>query len=252
MSNKIPEFHQSSINMFLKCPKQYEFRHIQGLVLPPKAALTLGGAVDTAVTKNLKQKIESKTDLAVDDVLDVFSSDFDKRAPDTNWDEDDAGKQKDLGVKMLKVYHSQAAPKIQPVTVQESFRLETDSGYALGGTMDVVDENDLIRDTKTSKSAYAEDAVSDSLQAAMYDFAFEAIRKKKARGFTFDVVTKTKEPKYVMCTGTVSAAQRERLFESVSIMHKQIQRGEFQYAPEGAWWCSKSWCGYWHLCKGKK
>jgi hypothetical protein len=250
--NKLPEYHQSSLGMFLKCPKQYMFRYMMNLVLPPKAALTVGSAVDCGSTFNFKQKIESKTDLKVDDVLDVYSTEFDKRAPETIWDGENSDKQKDLGAKLVKLHHEVAAPKIQPVAVQESFRIETDAGYAIAGTLDLRDENKIVRDTKTSSKSYSEDAVSDSIQAAMYDFASEVKNGEKPEGFAFDVLVKTKEPKYQEVRGVVSQAQRERLFESINIMHKQIQRGEFQYAPEGAWWCSKDWCGYYSMCKGKK
>ncbi len=249
---KMPEYHQSSIGQFLKCPKQYMYRHMMNLVLPPKAALTLGGSVDVGATANYKQKIETKKDLPLSDVLDIFSSEFDKRSIETDWDGEDSGKQKDLGSKMLKVFQESGAPHIQPVSVQEAFRIETSAGYAVGGTMDLIDNNKFIRDTKTSKANYAEDAVSDSLQATMYDFAYEAKNGEKPAGFAFDVVTKHKEPRYQEVKGQVSKTQTEIMFESINIMHSQIQRGEFNYAPEGAWWCSKDWCGYHSMCKGRK
>lgn len=249
---KIPEYHQSSIGQFQKCPRQYMYRHLMNLILPPKAALTLGSAIDIGSTKNYQQKIETKKDLPTQDVLDIYSSEFDKRTPETDWDGEDSGKQKDLGAKMLKVFHETAAPNIQPTLVQDAFRIETSAGYALGGTMDLVDEKEFIRDTKTSKAAYSEDAVSGSIQATMYDFAYQTKTGKKPAGFVFDVITKHKDPRYQEVKGQVSKTQTEIMFESINIMHSQIKRGEFQYAPEGAWWCSKDWCGYWNLCKGKK
>lgn len=247
----LPEYHQSSIGMFLKCPRQYMYRYLMNLVLPPKSALTLGRAVDSAVTHNFTQKIETEKDLKVTDVLDVYSSTFDKEAKDTEWEGEDPGEQKDLGYKMLNVYHEVAAPKIQPATVQDAFRIEFEE-FAFGGTLDLTDKQNFVRDTKTSKTNYDENAVSDSIQATMYDFAFETKYGKKPRGFKFDVITKHKIPRYQEVSGQVSNGQRDRLFESVNIMHAEIKDGRFQYAPEGAWWCSKSWCGYWDRCKGKK
>lgn len=250
-SIKQPEYHQSAINTFLKCPRQYMFRYVMGLKIAPKTALTVGIAFDAAAGHNLKQKIESKTDLPVADVLDAFSTDFDKRAPGTDWDGDDPGAQKDMGARMTKVFHEKGAPKIKPLTVQESFRLETDAGYALGGTFDVVEEGHILRDQKTSKGEYAADAVNFEIQPAVYSFAYQAKYGVQPE-FAYDVVTKHKEPRYQEVKGKVTQTQTEQLFEAVNIMHSQIQRGEFQYAPSGQWFCSKSWCGYWHLCKGKK
>lgn len=248
----LPEYHQSAINMWLKCPRQYMYRYMMGLKLQPKSALTVGIAFGDGVDHNMIQKVETKKDLPVADVLDAYSTAFDKRSPETDWDGDDPGEQKDMGARMLKTFQEKAAPNINPKTVQESFRVETDAGYALGGTFDVTEENHLIRDQKTSKQEYAEDAVNTEVQPAVYSFAYEAKRGVRP-DFAFDVVTKhKKEPRYQLVRGRVSDIQTQQLFEAINIMHSQIQRGEFQYAPSGAWWCSKSWCGYWSQCKGKK
>jgi hypothetical protein len=225
---------------------------MMGLRLPPKAAITVGIAFDFASSTNFQQKIESKTDLPVGDVLDAFSTSFDKAAPQTDWDGEDPGKQKDLGAKMAKVFHEKGAPGIQPVSVQESFRIETDAGYALGGTFDVIQEGHIIRDQKTSKAEYSEDAVQSEIQPAVYSFAYAAVHGAKPQ-FAYDVVTKhVKEPRYQEVRGQVTETQTEQLFDAIGIMHEQVRRGEFQYAPPGAWWCSKQWCGYWNMCKGKK
>lgn len=248
---EMPEYHQSAINMFLKCPRQYMFRYMMGLRLQPKSALTVGRAFDISSGHNFTQKIETKTDLPVGDVLDAYSTAFDLEAPLTDWDGDDPGKQKDLGAKLTKAFHELAAPKIQPVSVQETFRVETDAGYALGGTFDVTEANHVIRDQKTSKAEYAPDAVNTEIQPAVYSFAYKAKHGIQPE-FAFDVVTKHKEPRYQEVKGQVTDTQTNQLFEAVQMMHSQIQRGEFQYAPPGAWWCSKSWCGYWDKCKGKK
>ncbi len=247
---EMPEYHQSAINMFLKCPRQFMYRYMMGLRVQPKSALTLGIAFDSSCGHNFKQKIETKVDLPEQDVLDAYSTDFDKRTPETDWSGDDPGQQKDLGTKMVKAFHAKGAPKIKPVTVQESFRLETDAGYALGGTFDVVEEGHVVRDQKTSKAEYSPDAVTSEIQPAVYSFAYEAKHGVKP-DFAFDVVTKHKEPRYQEVRGQVTETQTQQLFEAINIMHSQVARGEFQYAPPGAWWCSKDWCGYWNLCKGK-
>lgn len=251
MSN-MPEYHQSTLNMFLKCPRQYMFRYLMGLLQPPKAALTVGSAVDTAVTFNLEQKITTQEDLDIKEVLDVFSTDFEQRRRETDWDGEDPGELKDKGAQMVSTYHNEAAPFIQPVSIQESFRAEVESGYAIAGTFDVVDSEGFIRDTKTSKMEYPSDAVQSEVQPAIYSWGYEQKHGKKPAGFTYDVVTKHKQPRYQKVEGKVSDAQIARTFESIEIMHAQIKRGEFQYAPSGAWWCSKDWCGYWGLCKGSK
>ncbi len=248
----VPEYHQSSINMFLRCQRQYMFRYMMNLRIPPKAALTVGRAFDTSVSYNMTQKIESKVDVPVDEVADAFSTSFDKESAGTDWSEDDPGEQKDMGVKMARAFHEKAAPAIQPVSVQEAFRLETDAGYALGGTFDVVQEGHILRDQKTSAKAYSENAVQTEVQPALYSFAYKA-KHGEHPDFAYDVVTKHKGgPRYQEVKGRVTQTQFEQLFEVVTLMHSAITRGEFQYATPGSWQCSPKWCAYWDRCKGKK
>jgi putative RecB family exonuclease len=245
------KYHQSEIQTFLKCPKQWEFRYVQGIKTPPKAALTVGSSVDAAVTYNLLEKLKTGVDLSTESVLDTYSTDFDTKAKETEWGEDDAGKQKDLGAALVKLHHLEAAPTINPATVQESFVIETDAGYDLGGTIDLTEKSGVIADTKTAKASYSEDSISRALQPALYDFAYEALHKKPAEGFRFDVLVKTKVPKLQRIQAKVTPRDREWLFDTINNVHKAIGAGIATPAPDGAWWCSKDWCGYWSICKGR-
>jgi hypothetical protein len=248
-------YHQSEIQTFLKCGKQWEFRYVMGIKTPPKAALTVGSSVDAAVTRNLIEKVKSGADLPTQDVLDAYSTDFDLRAKETAWGEDSEGAQKDMGASLVKLHHEQIAPSIAPASVQESFVIETDAGYDLGGTIDLTETSGVVADTKTSKLKYAENAIERALQPAMYDFAYEALHGKRAEGFRFDVLikpTKTLPPKIQRVVGKVTDADRSWLFETITQVDKAIKAGVAQPAADGAWWCSKDWCGYWSMCKGKK
>jgi CRISPR/Cas system-associated exonuclease Cas4 (RecB family) len=255
MSAPRPKYHQSEIHTFLKCGKQWEFRYLRGIKTPPRAAATVGRVVDKAVTHNLIEKVRTGSDVSKQEVLDVFSTQFDAEAKETEWGEDSPGEQKDVGAKLVAIHHEQVAPSIKPATVQEEFVIETDAGYDLGGTFDLTETDDTLGDTKTSNKAYTQDGVDDSIQATLYDFAYEAIRKRPAKHFRFDVLIKptVKNPPRVQQLITKpSQTRREDLFDTINQMHKAIQAGVALPAPEGSWWCSKNWCGYWHLCKGRK
>lgn len=248
-------YHQSELQTYLKCGKQWEYRYVQGLRVPPKAALTIGSAVDRAVTHNLIEKIRSGADLPMDAVLDAYSTDFEKRKSETEWGEDNAGAQKDMGAKLVELHHREAAPKIQPATVQEEFVIETDAGYDLGGTIDFTEKSGVIGDTKTAKSKYDEDAIFRAVQPTLYDFAYEALHKVPSTGFRFDVLvkpTKTLPARFQQVQGKVTQDDRLWLFDTIGQVHKSIEAGVALPAADGAWWCSKDWCGFWGQCKGKK
>lgn len=249
-----PKYSQSELKTFLKCGKMWEFRYLKGLKKPPSTALTLGSSVDAAVTVNLTQKIESGSDLSAEEVLDTFSQDFEQRKAETDWGDDDPGAQKDMGVQLVKTHHAEAAPQIQPESVQERFTLETDAGYDLEGVMDLTEKGGVIVDVKTSRIAYGENAIEKNFQPALYDFAYEQTRGRKAKGFRYDVLIKPttrKGPQLQRVEGKVTEEDREWLFDSVNQVHKAIEAGVALPAPEGSWYCSAKWCGYWNECKGK-
>jgi len=250
-----PRYHQSEIQTFLKCGKMWEFRYVYGLKTPPKAAPTVGSAVDRAVSKNFIEKMLTGQDMPAEAVLDHYSSEFDRMKKDVEWGDDDPGQQKDVGAQLVKVHHEKIAPAVQPATVQEEFVIETDAGYDLGGTIDLTEKSGVIVDTKTAKTAYGEDAIAGAIQPALYDFAYEALHKKPSEGFRYDVLvktTKTLPARTQQIQVKVTPDDRLWLFQNISQVHKAISAGVALPAPEGAWWCSKDWCGYWSRCKGKK
>lgn len=247
-------YHQSEISMYLKCGKQWEFRYALGIKEKPKAALSLGSSVDTAVTANLNNKIKTNELLPKEQVVQTFVDEFNKLASETEFEEEDPGQIKDVGVKLTELHHLIVAPHINPVATQKYFNVEVPGkDWNLGGTMDVVEPNS-IRDTKTSKTAYAIDKVQKNYQAAIYDYAFEKTEGRKAKSFTFDVLIKPtprKEAAYQQVTSPVTNTDRDWTFDAIEQVHRSIEAGITKPAPDGVYWCSEKWCGYWSRCKGR-
>lgn len=250
-----PKYHQSSLQAFLKCGKLYEFRYIMGLRTPPKAALTVGRAVDEAVNLNMTRKVQTGEYAPVEEVLDFTADTFAREAADTEWGEDKPDEQKDMAIRLSKLHAEAVAPTIEPATVQEEFTLETDAGYDIGGTLDMTDAQGRIRDTKTMKRGPTTHEVNRAFQPAVYDFAYQALRGKPSTGFVFDILvkpTKTIDVESRTVEGKVTPLDHEWIFNAIDSVHRSIQAGAFPPAPEGSWYCSEKWCGFWNQCKGRK
>lgn len=248
--HKKPIYHQSEINTFLRCGKQWYFRYVEKIKTPPKAALTVGKAVDNAVTANLQEKIKTGSLLDTEAVLDTYSSTFDKEAIETEWGDDDKGQQKDIGVQLTKAHCDTIAPLIEPRTVQEEFLIKTNAEYDLGGTFDVIETADVVVDTKTAKQKYSDDAIQNEIQPILYTFAAEALYKRPF-AFRYDILikpTKTIGARTQQIYDTVSQSSKEFLFDTIDNMHKAIKAGAFMPPPPGSWVCSKEWCGYANIC----
>jgi hypothetical protein len=251
-------YHQSEIKTYLMCGKRWEFEYVHGLRGLSSPEATIGSSADAAISMNLAQKVETKTDLPVEQLLDNCSADFEKRKLETAWDpEDDQGQSKDHAISIVKLFQSKVAPFIRPKRVQEKFLIETDGGFDLGGTIDYRDIDGWIGDLKTTSRQRASSfVVSRSFQPAMYDYAARAIDPVSPHvGFRFDIFTrptKTLPAEYKPVSGVVTSQDHEWLFLSIAQVHSAIQAGIALPSPEGSWYCSAKWCPYWGSCKGKE
>ena len=54
-----PQMHWSHLSCLMRCPAQYEFRYVKGIIVPPAKALHIGTATHKAVAHNLKHKAET-------------------------------------------------------------------------------------------------------------------------------------------------------------------------------------------------
>ncbi len=161
----------SSVTTFLRCGTQWMFAYVDGAKAPPSLRAIRGIAAHAAVEVDMRQKMVTGMDLPVSDMLDAY---------DTSWGEETVngyavmqdespGVVKDKGYELVRLYHAEVAPKIQPVMVEEPIQF-TINGQAYSGQIDVGEEVDVpmfggpperrlvIRDTKTTGRTPQEDA----------------------------------------------------------------------------------------------
>jgi len=247
----------------MKCPTQYEFRYVKGLVMPPGIALHVGSATHVAVAANLKHKCEhdgqlmpvgAVMELARDnlserwDIEDVYLQDDEaERGRDTM-----KGEAIDMAVTLSGLHAEELAPTIQPISaahIERPFVLEvTELAFDLAGTIDV-QEISCIRDTKTAKTTPSQGDVDAETQFTMYAWAASLT----GNGLKFpvqvkvDALVKLKTPKAVVIESRREDWQVNALVESIKSYGRLIQAGLFPPSTNG-WWCSRKWCGYASRC----
>jgi len=238
----------SQIKMYLRCPLQYKYRYIDGLIIQPTSSLTLGKSIHSALESNYSQKIESKQDLPSEKMLDLFSERWDKEAQETIFEEDEkAGTIKDEGVKMVTVYHDQISPTIQPKLVEHGFNLNFENvSYTLKGIIDLVDMDGTIIDHKTAKRSMVPEDVESNIQLTCYALAYRSVFGAEEKELRFDVMVKTKVPKLQQISTKRTQDDINRFLKLMGYVSKAIQSGIF-YPCEDRQTCS--WCGYRGLCK---
>lgn len=248
-------YHQSQISTYLKCGKLYEFRYIKKYKAMSRPNLTVGSSVDQSVDFSLIKKAHAES-TSLDEVQSVASDVFEKLKPDTEWLDEDQGEAKDHVVRLSGLHYEVVVPQIEPATVKEKFVIEMEDGYDLAGEIDLTDKNEFVRDTKTaSRQALGFYTIPKTLQPAMYDFAYRAIRGRAPSGFIYDVLkkpTKKIAPEYQAIGGQVKTSDHDWLFETLETVHRAVEAGIALPAAEGSWYCSLNYCPYYRMCKGKE
>ena len=68
----------TQIGMFLRCPRQYEFRYMQGLKQPPSGAMVQSKVWHRTVEENYRQKIESAKDLPLPRMEEFYAAQYEE------------------------------------------------------------------------------------------------------------------------------------------------------------------------------
>jgi len=272
------------MHTFLSCQVRYFFAFLEGIKIRPKSALVVGKDFHKTVEVNYDQKKETHEDLPVADLKEFFAATFDEDIQEVEWSKKEKaekievvrGRLKDTGVGCVEIYQEVVAPAIQPIELEQPFRIQFDNDfpYDLGGTTDMTAEVDdqgdeeqiaifrpegeVIVDNKTAGASPVKNAAHKSFQLTVYTIGHRARTGKIERGCRLDSVVKNKTPK-VVCQPTIRTnAQLQTGLKLIGRIAQNIehakQTGAFLPADPMWWGCSDDWCGYWNICEfgGKK
>jgi len=239
MSGEVLRLSPSSINMFLRCQYQWYLRYVEGLKVPPKSALVVGLAFHKGEEVNFSQKVETGEDLPLDDVLDAYDTEFEQRAEEVEEWEEDKGKVKDEGYKLLELYHKELAPTVQPLLVEDWVEEELDSGVVLFGKRDVITKDLSVIDLKTANRKPSSIGLDYQLQLELY-----AVQGDISKAFIHYAI-KTKRPQTLVLEHELP--KEPRLLKVVSSVAQAIKEAlkTGNFIPNGlghSWACQ--YCGY--------
>ena len=242
----------SQINMWLRCPKQWEYRYVYGLKSPPSGPLIIGSAYHSALEGNFRQKISSMKDLPLSDCLDLYSDAWEDRLLEEEviWEDLEPSECKDQGIGLVQEYMVSTSPSVQPAEVEKTCYSEV-AGVKFVCRVDMVDTQRAVIDHKTSSKAYTQDDVDYDIQASAEAFAL-------GRPIVFynHVAIKTRTPR-------IQIVKAYRLLADidwwVDMATKVVLQMESGIAPPRAvdafgkkgYWCNERFCGYYERCRGE-
>jgi len=271
----------SQIEMYLKCPRQYYFRYIRDEKRPPAVAMTLGSSAHKAVETTHHHIVDHKTPAPIEMVLAAYSDTFDKKAvdvPDEEWQEEgnDKGSVKDAGVRLVTIYNRDFAPLVKPQVnngvrgIEKKIEVSV-AGVPMVGYIDLIDTNadaimspeerallqahgadvpemfrTAVTDFKTKSKSVSQAEIDGSFQLTFYSYA-EGISMVR-----YDQLLRQKKPKVKRMHSQRTQKDYGWMSEIVSSVAKAITAGIFPPCDPTSWACTPKWCGFYHMCRGKK
>jgi len=123
-----------------------------------------------------------------------------------------------------------------------------DADFEFRGFIDLITEEEVLIDHKTSGKSMSESLLGQDLQLSAYALAFDMLFGHPPKEVGFDVLVRTKTPKSQRLR-TIKTEEDFNLFLSnLSIVADSIRKWVFLPAPPGSWVCSDGFCGYFELC----
>ena len=239
----------SSLNTFLRCPRQWEYAYVYRLKRPPSLKQQLGISAHEAVELDLKQKVVTRTDLPVEELTEKFRDSFVPAALEAAENPkrgETRGSMLDSGVKAVGHWRKVVAPTYQPAMVEQHVQFAI-NGIPIDGTIDTVDEDDIIVDHKfvgkrpSSGEMYI-------LNMTGYGVGFRRLTGRIEGGIRLDHIVRNKEPDYVpiRSDGPIPDDAIVAYAGIVQDVRDSIMAGIFP--PHGLKSNACSWCGYNDIC----
>lgn len=242
----------SLIKTYLRCPAQCLYRYFKGLVVLPRSFITMGSCTHVAAEHGNKYKVAKKKDVKLSVLQDVFHESFKEKRKTTWWAKDE---KPDLfeqeGVKkIVPTFHEEVYKVVKPALVEDPFKLELPEVNAIiTGTLDLVEENHMIRDLKIKGRKPNWMEAIKSFQGKSYRSGYKQKYGKKPRGFMLDCIIRTKEPGYFPTKPVPYTDTEDAEFRAICIqVVKAIRAGIFYCNRDNNYFCSPNSCGFWPMC----
>lgn len=165
----------SSIKLYLSCPFAFKAKYILGMKQPGNEHFALGKAVHGAAELQSRFRIKHNKNLPLDVVLERYQQLTKKEAASLNrYGRDALRVMHPVGHDLVeKLYYYQC--QRPPVLVEQYFKVDLGFDLPLLGYIDVVFEDDALRDYKTASKPWRRNDLDTALQFTIYNEAYKKL-----------------------------------------------------------------------------
>jgi CRISPR/Cas system-associated exonuclease Cas4 (RecB family) len=244
----------SQIDTYLRCPKQWYWRYIEGKKEIPGIALLEGSSHHKAFQENNLKKKEKGRDLKARQLTDIFADDLktrlEKEEDKVNWGEETFNSLHARAKVWHEKYANDIAPHIAPDKVEEMFKLTVklpELEFDMNGFIDLTHSGQVKDYKTTSEYGYREKKkeVNTSLQLSYYSHA------TGLKDVGYICLIKGNNPDIGILPSRRSKSQIKWALDVAGEVVKGIQKKSFPMCNPTSWCCDPRWCGFYKLCRGK-
>ena len=236
----------TQIKTFLQCPLKYFFRYKQGIKVRANSSLTMGKCVHCAIEEYYKKQMkEGKA--TEEDIKGMFDHAWETHVGDTDFKKDEGpGALKDEGLRLVKKYAEDIAPKVRPKELEKEFELKFENvAYSLKGIIDLIEQDGTVVDHKCSKRSPNKYDIDRDIQLSAYQIGYKSLYNKDPKQLRYDYIVRNKTPKTIQCQTERSQRDLDRFLKLLGHVSKAIENEI--YFPNQSMMCST--CGYGDFCK---
>lgn len=245
----------SQINTYIRCPRQYFYRYIMGIIQPPSGAMIAGSSNAKALEQGYKEIMkDGKMSTGILSVMaDAFHANWQEASRQVEWFKEKEKKDaiENSSLQVLDKYGKENMPKQEPIATEEKIETEL-MGVKFIGYIDLIETKVKITDHKLSGKKYAESRCpKNSLQLNFYAHC------KKTTNVNLDILVRKSNPEIQRMTNRLSKQNIELSLGKIKVVAKKIiemygyedELGVGCAVPDPtSWVCGEKYCGYYKTC----
>lgn len=235
-------FSNAQYGAFKGCGHGYKLKYVDRVETPPEGRMLQGVAVHAGAEFAVKALLSTGAAPSVEEGVAVVEESLKEN------DGEKVGADKDLSIRLFRLYHARILPTLRPLAVEEYFAVKLGT-VTVRGFIDLVDAPQglpVVVDLKTSAAKWSDADLATDPQFTLY----AAVRRTPF--VRVDNLVNTKTPAAHQLSSERDARSVAVLTEDYEETVDFIRRGVFPKAPIDSWKCSQKWCSYWASCRGRK
>lgn len=251
-----PSITPAQLDMYFRCGRQYEYRHIDEIIVPPLAStIAKRAALSGGIMPSLRAKMESGTPMPEDE-MEALARDavaVERDAAGGVTDDNSSDSLEDSAGRMARRYAKSVMPNVNPSKLEHSYLLEL-KGYErnLSGSIDIQEDISGAVVTEPGPSVIIHRRTMFHNSGESHDSgliaATMAVTAATGQAPTHTIINTIQNAKQWFPHVPIDAMDGERLLLRVGTMGEMLAKGVAMPAPQGSWYCNKDYCGYWGMC----